>query len=231
MIKSLIEKTLFEQGHTIKRVALIEDDKVFLTLMHDFFEKKGCVCEDFGDVASVLKNSDKSDFDLYIIDINLPGDKNGIELLKELRRKDPNVPVIMVSGNTDIETVMDAYESGCDEYLKKPFDLRELEIKVSKLLTSHLIALSENVTYDVDGRILFVDEKEVHLSQKESNLLHMFMTNINRALTHEYLEKEIWGVDDDNGHALRNLVLRLRKRIGKGIIDTVQGKGYILRLK
>lgn len=198
--------------------------------MHTFFEKKGWACEDFMSVSGMLENRDNSNFDLYIIDINLE-DENGIDLLKQLRKEDPHVPVIMVSADTDIETVMDAYEAGCDEYLKKPFDLRELEVKVAKLMNTNVLTLSEHVKYDVDRRMLLVNEEEIHLSQKESNILHILMTNISRTLTHEYLEKEIWGTVDDNGHALRNLILRLRKRIGKGIIDTVQGKGYIVRLK
>lgn len=200
-----------------------------MTLMHDFFEKEGWACDDFADVQSVMKAVKNTVYDLYIIDINLP-ESDGIELLKELRQKYPHVPVIMVSGYTDIEMIMDAYAVGCDEYLKKPFDLRELGIKVSRLMNEKLLDLSETVKYNVAGRVLYVNEKEVHLSQKESNLLHTFMTNINRPLTHEYLESVIWGGLEDDGHALRNLVLRMRKRIGKGIIDTVQGKGYILRL-
>lgn len=197
--------------------------------MHNFFEKKAWVCDDYLDVASTLKGASQTVYDLYIIDINLP-ESDGISLVKELRTKYPQVPIIMVSGYNDIETIMDAYEVGCDEYLKKPFDLRELEIKVSKLMNEKLLDLSLNVKYDVSRRILYIDKEEVHLSQKESNLMHTFMTNINRLLTHDYLESIIWGGVEDNGHALRNLVLRLRKRIGAGIIDTVQGKGYILRL-
>lgn len=197
--------------------------------MHDHFGKRGWVCEDFIDAEGVLKAVNKRVYDLFIIDINLTG-VNGIFLLRELRKKYPQVPVIMVSGNTDIETIMDAYEMGCDEYLKKPFDLRELELKISKLMNDKPLELSDNVKYDLAGRILLIDGVQVHLSQKESNLLHYFMTNINRPLSHEYLESIIWGSVEDNGHALRNLVLRLRKRIGKGIIDTVQGTGYILRL-
>jgi len=197
--------------------------------MHNFFEKKAWICDDYIDVASTLEGVAKTVYDLYIIDINLP-ESDGISLVKELRTKYPQVPIIMVSGYSDIETIMDAYEVGCDEYLKKPFDLRELELKVSKLMNEKLLDLSDNVKYDVSGRVLYIDNKEVHLSQKESNLMHTFMTNINRPLTHDYLESVIWGGVEDNGHALRNLVLRLRKRIGTGIIDTVQGKGYILRL-
>lgn len=197
--------------------------------MHNFFEKKAWICDDYVDVASTLEGVKKVAYDLYIIDINLP-EADGMSLVKELRTKYPQVPIIMVSGYSDIETIMDAYEVGCDEYLKKPFDLRELEIKVAKLMNEKLLDLSENVQYDVSGRVLYIDNKEVHLSQKESNLMHTFMTNINRPLTHDYLESVIWGGVEDNGHALRNLVLRLRKRIGAGIIDTVQGKGYILRL-
>ena len=197
--------------------------------MHDFFEERAWVCDDYIDVESTLDGVKETVYDLYIIDINLP-ESNGISLVKELRTKYPQVPIIMVSGYNDIETIMDAYEVGCDEYLKKPFDLRELEIKVSKLMNDKPFDLSETVKYDLPGRTLFIDKQEVHLSQKESNLLHTFMTNINRPLTHEYLESVIWGGVEDNGHALRNLVLRLRKRIGKGIIDTVQGSGYILRL-
>lgn len=207
----------------------MEDDTVFLALMHDFFDKKGWLCEDFLDAKSLLDAMKNTVYDLYIIDVNLP-EFNGVALLKEIRAKYPQVPTIMVSGLTDIETVMDAYDGGCDEYLKKPFDLRELEVKVSKLMNDKILDLSESVKYDVSGRILFVDGEEVHLSQKESNLLHTFMTNINRPLTHDYLESVIWGSVEDNGHALRNLILRMRKRIGKGIIDTVQGKGYILRM-
>lgn len=197
--------------------------------MHNFFEQKAWVCDDFIDVDGVLKAVENTVYDLYIIDINLP-ESDGISLLKKLRQKYPHVPVIMVSGYRDIETIMDAYAVGCDEYLKKPFDLRELEIKVDKLMNNNLLALNERVKYNVSGRILYVNDKEVHLSQKESNLLHTFMTNINRPLTHEYLESVIWGDIADNGHALRNLVLRMRKRIGTGIIETVQGKGYILRI-
>ncbi len=217
------------EGFIIRRCALVEDDTVFLALMHEFFDKNGWSCEEFTEAKSLLDTMKNTVYDLYIIDVNLP-ELNGVELLKEIRAKYPHVPTIMVSGLTDIETVMDAYESGCDEYLKKPFDLRELEVKVSKLMGDKLLALSESVKYDVLGRTLFIEGKEVHLSQKESNLLHTFMTNINRPLTHDYLESVIWGSVEDNGHALRNLVLRMRKRIGKGIIETVQGKGYILRL-
>ena len=197
--------------------------------MHNFFEKRGWLCEDFLDAKSLLEAMKSTVYDLYIIDVNL-SEITGVELLKKIREKYPQVPTIMVSGLTDIETVMDAYDEGCDEYLKKPFDLRELEVKVSKLMNEKVIDLNESVKYDLTGRILFVDGDEVHLSQKESNLLHTFMTNINRPLTHDYLESVIWGEVEDNGHALRNLILRMRKRIGKGIIDTVQGKGYILRL-
>lgn len=197
--------------------------------MHDFFEKKAWICDDYTDVKGVLEGVKKTAYDLYIIDINLP-ESDGISLVKQLRLKYPQVPIIMVSGYNDIETIMNAYEVGCDEYLKKPFDLRELEIKVSKLMGDKLLDLSETVKYDVAKRILFIDGAEVHLSQKESNLMHTFMTNINRPLTHGYLESVIWDGVEDNGHALRNLILRLRKRIGPGIIDTVQGKGYILRL-
>ncbi len=214
----------------MRRCALVEDDTVFMALMHNFFEKRGWVCDDFSDVEAVLNEVGRTVYDLYIIDINLP-ESDGIALLKELRKSYPSVPVIMVSGYTDIETIMDAYDVGCDEYLKKPFDLRELEIKVAKLMNEELLSLSANVKYDIAGRLLFVDDEEIHLSLKESNLLHTFMTNVNRPLTHSYLESVIWGGVEDNGHALRNLILRLRKRIGAGIIDTVQGKGYILRPK
>lgn len=197
--------------------------------MNDSFESKGWLCEGFSDVSGVLDAAKKKMYDLYIIDVNLP-QSNGIDLLKELRKTQPQVPAIMVSGTNDIETIMDAYAAGCDEYLKKPFDLRELELKVLKLINDKFIELSENVKYDLAGHTLLVDEKPVHLSQKESILLHAFISNINRSLSHEYLESIVWGLVEENGHALRNLILRLRKRIGKGLIDTVQGKGYILRL-
>lgn len=200
-----------------------------MTLMHNFFEKKAWICDDYIDVQSILEGVKKTVYDLYIVDINLP-ESDGISLVKQLRLKYPHVPIIMVSGYSDIETIMNAYEVGCDEYLKKPFDLRELEIKVTKLMNDKLLDLSETVKYNVAGRTLFINGKEVHLSQKESNLMHTFMTNINRPLTHAYLESVIWDGVEDNGHALRNLILRLRKRIGAGIIDTVQGQGYILRL-
>jgi len=220
---------IITKGFIIKRCALIEDDTVFSTLIHNFFDKTGWLCETFIDYKSLIEALSETVYDLYIIDVNLP-ETSGVELLREVRRRFPQVPVIMISGITDIETIMDAYEVGCDEYLKKPFDLRELEIKVSKLMNEKLLELSPSVKYDVNGRVLLIDGNEVHLSQKESNLLHTFMTNINRPLTHDYLESVIWGKVEDNGHALRNLVLRMRKRIGKGIIDTVQGEGYILRM-
>lgn len=229
MLKYSPKITSIYKGPLIRRCALIEDDSIFLTLMHENFENKGWLCEGFRDVNGVLDAAKKRMYDLYIIDVNLPH-SNGIALLKELRKTQPQVPAIMVSGSNDIETIMDAYAAGCDEYLKKPFDLRELELKVSKLMNDKVLELSESVKYDLAGHTLLIDENAVHLSQKETALLHTFMSNINRSLSHEYLESVVWGSVEENGHALRNLILRLRKRIGKGIIDTVQGKGYILRL-
>jgi len=114
-------------------ILLIEDDHILNDTITDYLKFKGnelTSLEDGGDAMTII---DKSNFDLYIIDINVPN-INGLEIVKYIRIKDLQTPIIMITASVELSNFKSAYKNGCDDYITKPFYLEELEIRIDKLI-------------------------------------------------------------------------------------------------
>ena len=136
------------------KILLIEDDSILNETIADYLTLKGNEVTNLEDGIDAINIIDKSNFQLYIIDINIPH-INGLDIVKYIRNKDINTPIIMITASMELESFKSAYKNGCDDYIKKPFYLEELNIRISKLIKKSknkdtLIKISDTVTYDLE---------------------------------------------------------------------------------
>lgn len=206
---------------------LLEDDYLLNKAITQYLRSKGFHVSSFHRGADAL-NAISENFSLMILDIDIP-DINGISVLEEIRSLHHTKPVIMISATIDIEMISNAYEKGCNDYMKKPFDIRELELKIRSLIHSsrQTITINDHLEYHPTDQRLFHNGQEVFLTPKEKKLLHTLIENKGRVLTPEHLERIIWGMNGDAVH-LRQLITRLRKKLPENTIENRAGSGYCI---
>jgi DNA-binding response OmpR family regulator len=133
-----------------------------------------------------------------------------------------------------VDDLEKGFESGCDDYIRKPFALKELLIRVETLLRRNffhekkeLIPISENIFYDIKNGELVIDGEHVTLGNKESKLLKLFMKTQGEVLSHERIYKHLWDYDEEpSDSALRTYIKNLRKIVGKESIVSIKKQGY-----
>jgi DNA-binding response OmpR family regulator len=213
------------------KLLLLEDNHRLNNSIVKRLELKGYDVHSFEDGLEALENAFEG-FDCFILDINVPS-LDGINILKEIRENNPLVPVVIISSNIDLDTIKDAYGSGCDDYLKKPFYIDELEMKIEKLckLDKKTIPLEQGFKYDLESRELFFEDKEVKLTKKETLLLHFFLTNPNKKLSYDQISDYVWQGEINTTDSLRTLVMRLRKKLPKECLETLVDFGYKFHMK
>jgi len=219
------------------KILLIEDDFLLNGTITNYLKLKGNEVIDLEDGADAIHVIDKSNFDLYIIDINIPR-VNGLEIVKYIRNKDIDTPIIMITASMELEGFKLAYKNGCDDYIKKPFYLEELNIRISKLISKSknndtLIKISDSVTYDLEYEELNVNGVAKRLRKKEKRLLNLFLKNINKILTTEKIENYVWENEIKDSYPLRQLINDLRKHFdnGENFIFANRGIGYKFEIK
>lgn len=171
---------------------------------------------------------------LILLDINLP-DGNGLDLLKEIKEKTPDIPVILLTANDTDMDVVDGLERGADDYITKPFSLSVLRARVNTQLRKHT-SIHKNTPIHIDhfcfdfGAMTFcVGDAKVELSKTEQKLLHLLVENCGRTITRGDLVDRIWtdGAEYVDENALSVTIKRLRDKLGaQEYIKTVYGIGY-----
>ena len=211
------------------KVLLLEDNKRLSNLIIEALEEKNYKIDWFEDGKMALESM-YNGYDCFILDINVPS-VDGLSFLKELRVMNKSTPAIIISANVELETIKDAYIKGCDEYIKKPFYIYELELKLDKLCKKEnsSIKLPMNFIYDMEKEKLF-DEKneEVKLAKKEILLFNLFVKNLEKVITFEQIEQYVWEGDLTTNENIRALIKRLRKKLPNDTIISQGGMGYIL---
>ena len=213
------------------KILLLEDNKRLSNLIIEALEEKNYKVDWFEDGKLALQ-SIHNGYDCFILDINVPG-IDGLSLLKELRVMDETTPAIIISANVELETIKDAYVKGCDEYIKKPFYIYELETRIDKLCkkVSKDINLPNGYTYNLDLEKLLDDKKEeVKLAKKEILVFNLFAKNLEKIITFEQIEQYVWEGDLTTNDNIRALIKRLRKTLPEDTILSQVGMGYILNI-
>ncbi len=215
------------------KILLLEDDLTLSETVVDFLEEQGfeVVTAYDGEQASDLIYENV--FDLFLLDVNVPL-INGFELLKQKRDDGVKTPAIYITSLNSIDSLEDGYKSGCDDYIRKPFVLKELLFRIETILkrgffheTKARIEISENIEYDVESNLLFIDSKQAQFNTKESALLKLFLQNKEEVISHERIYETLWTYEETpSENALRTYIKNLRKIIGKEKIVSIKKLGY-----
>lgn len=179
-------------------------------------------------------------FNLVILDINLPG-MNGYELCKAIRIADPSVPVMMLTAMYTVDDKIEGFDAGADDYIIKPFDFRELLVRIRALLKRIHTHVATGMQLRADDLVMNLDTKEVirggrsiQLTAKEFQLLEYLLRNKNRVLSRADIALNVWDIDFDSGTNVIDVYVNyLRKKIDRGfdsaLIHTQVGMGYVLK--
>lgn len=215
------------------KILLLEDDANLNETVTEFLEEQGHEVVSVYDGHEAQDKLYESKYDLLLLDVNTPG-VNGFEVLKEARENDVVAPAIYITSLDSVDDLEKGFESGCDDYIRKPFELKELLIRVETLLkrsffheAKELRQIADNITYDIKNNELIVDGEVVNLGNKEARLLKLFMKNEGEVIIHERIYKHLWDFDEEpSDTALRTYIKNLRKIIGKERIVSIKKQGY-----
>jgi two-component system OmpR family response regulator len=214
------------------KILLLEDDFALHKAIKATLAIGNYEIESFYDGLVALENA-PAPFDLYVLDINVPN-ISGLEITQKIKSFNPNAKIIIISAYNDIKTIKEAYSHGCDDYLKKPFNIEELLIKVQKLDTrSHekYIFITDDLKYNLSMKTLFCDDSKVELTKKESIFIHLLLANNNQSVPYDRIIEAVYLNEESDINALRSLVKRLRKKLPDDIIKTDIIGGYALHCK
>ena len=211
------------------QILLLEDDPVLADILVDFLEEKHTVTHTYS-MQEALHLTVEQKFDLYIFDINLP-DGNGISLLKELRGFNDETPAIFITAFHDTGHLKAAFESGGNDFIKKPFDLEELSQRIENIKRHYgldsQIKLTETLLFNPQTHALTDQDVSRRLSSKESTCLHYLYKNRHRVVSSDELLQNLWAYDEmPSEEAVRTLIKQLRRQIGKERIINIRGEGY-----
>ena len=209
------------------KILLMEDDLVLHEILLEHLIESGhevLGCED-GEEAERLIFQEQ--FDLLLLDVNVPH-IDGFSLVESIRDNGIKTPAVFVTSLNTTKDLKRGYAVGGDEYIKKPFDMDELDVRLMQIqkvfnLGDDLIALPDGNTFDPVSHQV----KGVKLRKKESDILHYLLRNINRAVSAQELMDNLWAYDEVPSNAtLRTYIKNLRQIIGKDMIKTVHGEGF-----
>lgn len=213
------------------KILLMEDDAVLSDILLDYLRESWSVDYAFNS-EEVYKKLDSNRYDLFIFDINVAG-KNGLELLAQLREFNDTTPTIIITAYTDTSYLKKAFELGAHDYIRKPFELEELDARIQntqKLFnidSSAEVSITKDILFNAQTRTIIKDSQEYILSQKDSEILSYFVKNRQRVITNEELTQNIWDFDHIPSDAtIRSHIRTLREIIGKEKILTIRGVGY-----
>ncbi len=214
------------------KILLLEDEVMLNESIQEFLESEGHRVDTFFDGLRAFDALKTNSYDLLILDINVPG-IDGLTFLERLHELKIHVPTIYISALVDIEDISRAYNLGCYDYLKKPFHLKELALRLDRIILSNEVPrvhlrLSKNYSYDQEhNTLLFQGEPQV-LSKRQSQIVDLLARNRGRVVDFEQFTLYVW--DDlivDNA-TIRAEVSRLKRSMHEDVIINVRGMGYMI---
>jgi DNA-binding response OmpR family regulator len=206
-------------------VLLVEDDLQLAKIVKRILEAKDFIVTMCEDGAEALKLINSKDYDLYLIDINIPS-VNGLELVKYIRELKKDGYIVMITASVEEYNFKKAYEYGCDDYIKKPFHATELEVRIEHLLGDDKSIKFDDYEFIPETFDLFKNGERINLRKKEKKLLYILLKNMNLTVNNQKIIDYVWGENAKSNPPLRQLVNELRKKFDKDYIKTVVGVGY-----
>jgi len=210
------------------KILLLEDDKLFNETLQDFLEEEGFVLDYALDPYTALELSYKHIYDLYLFDVNLPYE-SGFDLLSKLRQSGDTTPAIFLTSRDDKASLTQGFQSGADDYMKKPIDLDELLLRISALLRRQVRNEKLDIgeyRLDLLSKTLYKDETAVDVSKKAVELLLLLLQSNGEVVSTDEIKNRLWAAGQSaSDGALRVYITQLKKYFADNIVN-VRGIGY-----
>ena len=220
------------------KILVIEDEKKVANFLQKGLKEEQYVVDVAYDGLEGEDLATTNDYDLILLDIMLPG-KDGIEILKTLRRQQINTPVIMLTAKEMVEDKIEGFNAGCDDYISKPFSFEELLVRIRAVLRRGSGPLSNVLTFadltlDLISHKVIRGDREIELTAKEYTLLEYLVRNPNRVLTRTMIAEHVWDYNYDSFTNVIDVYINyLRNKVDRGfatkLIHTVRGVGYVMK--
>jgi DNA-binding response OmpR family regulator len=213
------------------KILLLEDELMLRTSVEEYLLALNHQVVGFGNGEEALEGLKKETFDLLVLDINVPR-ISGLELLNELNILEIAVPTIFISANLDIEDISEAFNLGACDYLKKPFHLKELGIRIDRIKkeqkiksTEHML-LSKKYYFSKKEKVLFFNNNSQILTKKQLQILTLLCENIGIVVDFEKFRSYVWNDEPVDNATIRAEISRLRKSLKEDFISNIKGVGY-----
>jgi DNA-binding response OmpR family regulator len=219
------------------KVLIVDDDENLVSLLNHTLSKEGYMVDYSFTKEEAQENLEIAQYDILILDVTLP-DGNGFGLCQQYRARGLTAPILMLTGENDERSKEKGLDSGADDYLTKPFGMRELLARLRALTRRSQIFVPQitnigPITIDFSNKRVFKSTGEIHLQKLDYNLLELLAKNPGRLFSHEALLTKVWGTYTESGvDSLRTAIKRIRKEIDQegspSLIETVHKVGYVL---
>jgi len=220
-----------KKGSILYKILLLEDDTILQEIIDEFLQERGYEVDCFENGQDALDAIEKTKYDMLLLDVNVP-EIDGFEIVEYLRDIKNTTPVIFITSLTSVKYLQKAFDIGANDYLKKPFDLDELDIRIKH----HLSSLKSKDSIEI-GKFTFYPKQnlinngkeDIALKQKETLILLYFLENKNSIISTDELIENVWQSSSVPSNAtIRTYIKNLRKILGNDAITNVKGLGYRL---
>ncbi len=218
------------------KILLLEDDTLLNEIIEEFLLELEYEVVSIHDGQEALELIYEEHFDLLILDVNVPS-LNGFDLLKGLKENSIDIPTIYITSLHTSKDMQIGFKAGADDYIKKPFHLSELELRINnikrlrQIQSNGLKILNEQISYDYDSKYVKVEDKQTHLSKTEAKVFEYLIKNKNKAISIEEISLNNWLYDEvPTATTIRTYIKNLRKILGKDKIINIKSIGYKLNL-
>ena len=210
------------------KILLLEDDLFICEQIKSYFELFDNKVDFFNDGEDLLDNAILSDYDIFLFDINTPK-KDGFQTLKEIRESGNTTPVIYLTAQSDLEHIKKGFALGCSDYIKKPFLLEEVELRIKQILHKNAgdtIKLSDNYSFEIETMQLFFKNKIVELKNTEKSLLYVLIKNIGNIVSSNDIKDYVWDEKVVCDNTLRTQIKKIRTKLKDNFIVNIRNAGY-----
>ena len=208
-------------------ILLVEDNEILAKGIIYSLEQEKFEVIHKTNVKETIKFLEREKTKLIILDISLP-DGNGFDLY-EKNIKDKNIPTIFLTAKDDEDDIVKGLEAGAEDYITKPFSIRELIARINKILLrnkKNSIIKVKDIEFDIDKMVVYRDGKEINLTSLELKILNLLFMNLNKVVTRNYIIEKIWAGNDVNDNTVTVYLKRIREKLVTDIIITIKGIGY-----
>ena len=215
-----------------KKILLVEDDIMLNEMIAEYITSTGHIIKSVKTGTESLHILEKEKFDLLILDINLP-DIDGFTILEKMHEQKRMIPTIYISALIDIEDISRAFDLGCFDYLKKPFHLKELTLRINKILKTRIVPqthkrLSKHYSFDSENMTLLYNNEPHILPKRQLQIIELLALNRSLVVQYDMFRDYVWNDDYIDNATIRAEVNRVKTVLKEDFIKNIRGSGYMI---